>query len=213
MRVHVQLSDNLESPPRKGTIQNIPLPSDADTMDKPTPYTIHLDDGTTIEAQFHQLSDPSTTVSPSHDTHTYHNARISGLPHDLQPNSKVTFDHNGAFHKGYLIYNKDHGFSFEYRRHARATKPEWTVPLPNFILNWPNLLADDLLFPGHSSISTFLRPSSSATKEPLTSSSANFVSATGLQLPCPSSLKFALDSSNPDRLIWSQSYNERKGGW
>ena len=156
MHVHVQLSDDLESPPQKGTIQNIPLPSDADTTDKPTPYTIHLDDGTIVEAQFHQLSDPSPTVSPSNDTQSYTNARISGLPHDLQPNSKVTFDHNGAFHKGYLVCSKDHGFSFEYRRHARATKPEWTVPLPNFILNWPNLLAEDLLFPGHSSISTFL---------------------------------------------------------
>ena len=106
-----------------------------------------------------------------------------------------------------------HGLSeVEYRQHARATKPEWTVPLPNFILNWPNLLAEDLLFPGHSFISTFLRPSSLATMNPLTSSSANFVSATGLQLPCPSSLKFALDSSNPDRFIWSQSYNEEKRG-
>ena len=72
-------------------------------------------------------------------------------------------------------------------------------------------MAEDLLFPGHSTISSFLRPSS--TKTPNASpASANFVSASGLQLPCPSSLKFALDPTNPDRFIWSQSYNEEKGG-
>jgi hypothetical protein len=207
MRVLVIASDESST---KGTIQNIPLPCDDSTIDNPTKYTVHLDNGTTVEADFHQLADPSKT-STTMDEASYTNARISGLPHDLQPNSKVTFDHNGAFHKGYLIHTPEHGFSFEYRRHPRATKAEWSVPLPNFLLNWPNLMADDILFPGHSTISSFIRPSST---KPTNASpaSANFVSASGLQLPCPSSLKFALDPTNPDRFIWSQSYNEEKGG-
>ena len=210
MRVIVQLQPD-DDATHKGTVQNVPLPTDGDTTDTPTNYTIYLDNGTTVDVQFHQLTDPST-VTPTHDATTYANARISGLPHDLQPNSKVTMDHNGAFHEGYLVHSPIHGFSFEYRCHPTATKPEWSVPLPNLIMNWPTtLMAEDILFPGHSTVSSFLRPSTQITTTQ-SNVSANFVSATGLQLPCPTSLKFALDASNPDRLIWSQPYNEEKGG-
>jgi len=64
------------------------------------------------------------------------------------------------------------------------------VPLPNFLLNWPTLMAEDLLFPGHSTVSSFLRPSSTRSTGTSPAALANFVSASGLQLPCPSSLKF-----------------------
>ena len=69
-------------------------------------------------------------------------------------------------------------------------------------------MADDVLFPGHSTVSSFLRPSSNASEH----ASANFVSATNLQRPCPASLKIGLDKNNPDRFIWSESYHEEKGG-
>ena len=186
MRVLVIASDESST---KGTIRNIPLPSDDSTTDDPTKYTIQLDNGTTVEADFHQLADPSKT-STTIDKVSYTNARILGLPHDLQPNSKVTFDHNGAFHKGYLIHSQEHGFSFEYCHHPQATYPEWAVPLPNFLLSWPTLMAEDLLFPGHSTVSSFLRPSSTRSTGTSPAALANFVSASGLQLPCPSSLKF-----------------------
>ena len=199
-----------DATPVKGTIQNVPLPSNESTLDSTTTYTVLLDDGTTQDVQFHQLQDPSEkpTSLPTDPT-TYTNTRISGLPHDLQPNCKVTMDHNGAFHKGYLVHDAATGFSFEYRRHPRASKPEWTVPLPNFLLNWPTLMADDVLFPGHSTVSSFLRPTSNASEH----ASANFVSATNLQRPCPASLKIALDENNPDRFIWSELTTKRKGGW
>ena len=37
---------------------------------------------------------------------------------------------------------------------------------------------------------------------------ADFVPATKLQLPCPTTLKKSLDPSHPDSLIWKDSYDE-----
>ena len=136
----------------RGTIQNVPLISSSlvqssasSPEDSPTKYVIHLDNGTTTEATFEDLTKVGTpTASPNSTTPS----AFEGLPSFLQHNSKITMDHDGAFHKGYLQYTTEGGFCFEVRRNPRSRKVEWTVPLPGFKQNWPSLVGEDIsLFP------------------------------------------------------------------
>ena len=93
------------------------------------------------------------------------------------------------------------------RRNIRSTKVDWSVPLPDFKQHWTTLVGDDILFPGHTTVSSFLK---SATAD--TAPSANFLSAKNIFFPCPPSLSKALHPLNPDRQVWLDYYNEGKGG-
>ena len=116
-------------------------------------------------------------------------------------------DHNGSFHKGYIHLSPEGGFHFAVRKNARSIKIDWSVPLPNFKQNWTTLLGDDILFPNHTTISSFLK-SNTSNNAP----KASFVSAKNLLSPCPPSLAKALHPSNPDRHVWLNSYKEEKQG-
>ena len=96
---------------------------------------------------------------------------------------------------------------FDVRRNARSQKVDWQVPLQDLPRTWSTLVGEDILIPGHSTVSSFLRPSSKNNAP-----SANFVSAKNLLGPCPASLLQALHPSNPDRETWLRSYLEEKGG-
>ena len=199
----------------KGTISNVPLPfldtpavsaSDADA-DQSTTYTILLDSGVTIEKQFHELA-PSLTNSPSAElSSSPTTSPFDSLPAILQRNSKITIDHQGAFHKGYLDHSPEGGFMFVSKCAASSKKILWSVPLPDFSRQWYSMVGENIIIPGHSTVSTFLRPNSSNNAP-----SANHVSAKNLMNPCPPSLLKALHPSNPDRLVWLDSYMEEKGG-
>ena len=82
------------------------------------------------------------------------------------------------------------------------------MPLPDFKQHWTTFLGDDRLFPGHSTVRSFLRSATSDKNTP----SLNYVSAKHLISPCPSSLCKAPDSSNPDRQVCIDSYKEEKQG-
>jgi len=89
----------------------------------------------------------------------------------------------------------------------RSVKIDWSLPLPNFKQSWTTLASEDILIPGHSTVSSFLRSQTSNSAP-----SAKFVSAKNLMSPCPPSLIKAIHPSNPDRQIWLDSYQEEKGG-
>ena len=199
-----------ESQPVRGTIANVPIttspivqPSTADS-EISSVYVIHLDNGTTIEMSYEDLvaldAPSAPQLSPNAPT-------FDGLPAFLQQDSKITLDHNGAFHRGYLHYSDQGGFAFVFRKTARSTRIEWSVPLPDLRQNWPTLVGEDTLIPGHGQISSFLKPNSSNNAP-----SAKFVSAKNLLSPCPPSLQQALHPTNPDRHIWLDSYREEAQG-
>ena len=167
-------------------------------------YVIHLDNGTTIELSYEDLV---TRDSPSDPANAPSVPTFDGLPAFLQQDSKITLDHNGAFHRGYLHYSDQGGFAFVHRKTARSKRIEWSVPLPDLRQNWPTLVGDDTLIPGHGQISSFLKPNSSNNAP-----SAKFVSAKNLLSPCPPSLQQALHPTNPDRHIWLESYREEAQG-
>ena len=124
----------------RGTVrQNVPipfaeigLPADPSGVTSTTThlYTIHLDTGATVEVTFEDLV-PPTTSSPVEPTDN----AFDGLPHFLSQDAKVTLDHNGAYHKGFLHYSPDAGFQFIVKRNLRSTKVDFVVPLPNLKQN------------------------------------------------------------------------------
>jgi len=200
----------------RGTIQNVPLPFSPNVQSAESPpnspsidisiqYTIQLDDGTTIESSFEDLTKAGKSTSAP--TPLPADSLLEGIPHCLHPHSKVTMDHNGTFHKGYIHVTPEGGFQFAVRRNARSSKIDWTVPLPNFKQPWTTLMGDDILFPGHTTVSSFL-PSNTSNNAP----KASFVSAKNLLSACPPSLVKALHPYNPDRHIWLDSYKEEKQG-
>jgi transposase InsO family protein len=215
-RVSITQSDKII----KGTISNVPLPffstantasldSDESTDGQSTTYVVQLDDGKTIECDFSTLAPQITSSSlPSDHISSATSADpFDSLPYILKRNSKITLDHQGAFHKGYLDHTFEGGFVFAYKRAPNAKKPLWTVPLPDFSRQWYSMVAENIIIPGHSMVSSFLRPNTSNN-----SPSLNHVSAKNLLNPCPPSLAKALHPDNPDRLIWLESYKEEKGG-
>lgn len=205
--------------PQKGTIQNIPLPPSPVLEDSAiiTPegtietestsvYTVLLDDNTTHELTYQDLLSPSVDlpeVDPAAASTVW-----SGIPSRyLHQDAKITLEHDGTYHKGYLNYSPESGFEFIVRRNTRSKKIDFRVPLPNFSRTWTSLLAEETLLFGHTTVSSFLR-SNSSNNAP----SANHVSAKNLLNPCPPSLTKALHPSNPDRHVWLDSYKEEKGG-
>ena len=212
--------------PARGTIKNIPIPvspilkcaaspsiepSDKDSISSDTqgspPYVILLYSGTTIEKLYDDLikdsrDDTSPPKSPSNA------AALEGIPHFLRHDSKVTMDHKGEFHEGYINYSPESGFQFIFRINERSRKVDFSVPLPDFKQHWTTLLGYNRLVPGHSTVSSFIKSAASCKNPP----SLNYVSAKHLLSPCPTSLYKSLDPSNPDRQVWLESYNKEKQG-
>ena len=205
-----------------GTIKNIPIPvspilkcaaspspeqsdngSISTEIQESPPYVILLDSGTTVEKSYDDLIQAGRDdASPPKST--INTAALEGIPHFLCYDSKVMMGHKGEFHKGCINYPPEFGFQFKFRRNSRSRKIDFTVPLPDFKQHWTTLLGDNILFPGHSTVRSFLKSATYFKNEP----SLNYFSAKNLLSPCTPSLCKSLDPSNPDRQVWLNSYNE-----
>ncbi len=174
---------------RLGTVVDIPMDPNLSPQ-----YLIQFDDGTTKSIPASNMSSfiPKPRDLSSDSSHL--------LPPFLRLNSKITFEHEGQYHKGYLLKTPDGPYCFSYKSHINKKQPDWTVPLPNLTSTWQELCMDGTLIPGHSS-SSFLRERS-----------ANFVSAATLLRECPRSLLSALDSTHPNCNTWLESFREEKDG-
>jgi hypothetical protein len=185
---------------------DIPFPPSVSSPDDDFSYTILFDNGTSASVPLREMSNlippPPITSSPADD-------ETSLLPPFLQLNSKITYEHDGQFHKGYLG-QKDGVYRFSFKSHVNKRKEDWGVPLPNLPSTWVNLCVEGILIPGHVAHS-FLRSSSTpgaTTFDPV----ASFVSAVNLHRDCPPSLLKALAASHPDREVWLESFYEEKRG-
>ena len=189
-----------------GTVMDIPFPQKVSSPDEDFSYTILFDNGTSASVPLREMSNliphPPITSSPADD-------ETSLLPPFLQLNSKITYEHEGQFHKGYLG-QKDGVYRFSSKSHVNKRKEDWGVPLPNLPSSWVNLCVEGILIPGHVAHS-FLRSTSSpgaTTFDPV----ASFVSAVNLHRDCPPSLLKALAANHPDREVWLESFYEEKRG-
>ena len=184
-------SSSNETIKRSGTVMDIPI----DPTSSPQ-YLILFDDGTTKSISARDMPSfipkPCTGESGSDSSHL--------LPPFLRINSKITLDHEGQYHKGYLTKSPDGTYCFSYKSHVNKKHPDWSVPLPNLPTTWHELCAEGILYPGHS-ISSLSRDNS-----------ANFVSAASLLRECPRSLLTALAPTHMDRETWLLSFEEEKNG-
>ena len=75
----------------------------------PPPYVILLENGITVKISYDDIikdsqDDTWTPKSPSNA------AALEVIPHFLRHDSKVTMDHKGGFHKGFINYSPENGF-------------------------------------------------------------------------------------------------------
>ena len=117
-------------------------------------------------------------------------------------------DHKGEFHKGYINYSPEFGFQLIVRWNAGSRNIDFTVPLPDFKQHWNTLLGYYILFPGHSTVRSFLKSATSFKNTP----SLNYIYAKHLISACLPYLCKSLDPSNLDCQVWLESYNEEKQG-
>jgi hypothetical protein len=182
------------------TVMVIPFPIDISVSSLDDvhnwPYMILFDNGTTALILLSQMSGlispPPVSPSPSHGTDAL-------LPLFLQLNSRITYEHEGQYHKGWFG-QRDSVYRFSFKSHINKWKEEWGVLLPSLPTTWANLCIEGILIPGHVSHSFIWSISSSV---PTTFNLvASFVSAVNLHHDCPPSLLKALADSHPDQDVW-----------
>ncbi len=189
-----------------GTVMDIPFPLNPSGDTSIPNYTILFDDGSTASIPLEQMAGiillPPINVDDSDST-------ASLLPPFLRLNSKINFEHEGQYHKGF--FGQRNGiYRFLFKSHVNKRKEDWSVPLPNLSTTWMDLCIKGVLLTGHIS-HTFLRSPTSPqllTFDPV----ASFVSALNLHKKCPPTLLKVLADSHPDREVWLQSYKEEKSG-
>ena len=193
-----------------GTVMDIPFPFDAsassDDNRTDLPCTILFDNGTTALIPLLQMA---ALIPPPPVIPTGPDGADSLLPPFLHLNSRITFEHYGQYHKGYLG-QQDGVYHFLFKSYVNKRKEDWGIPLPNLPSTWVDLCVEGVLVPGHVSHSFLCSLTSSAptTFNPV----ASFVSAINLYHDCLSSLLKALADSHPDREVWLESFLEEKRG-
>ena len=198
-----------------GTVMDIPLLADA--MRTPS-YLVLFDNGTSASIPLSEmpLMIPAPPV-PMSDTTASPPEHSPLLPPFLSINSRVTYEHDGTYHKGFLSCKPCGMYRFSFKTHVKKKIEDWGIDLPNLPFNWADLCTEGILIPGHVS-HTFIHHAPSlgplvlalytSTFDPV----ASIVSAVNLHRDCPPSLLQALAASHPDREVWLHSYYEEKGG-
>ena len=122
------------------------------------------------------------------------------LPPFLQLNSKITYEHDEQYHKGYLgLWNGV--YQFNCKSHVNKRKEDLGVDLPDLSRNWVDLCVEGVLVLGQIAHSFLCASPDSLRFDPV----ASFVSAIHLHCECPPSLIKALAESHPDRVVWRKS--------
>jgi hypothetical protein len=134
-----------------GTVLDIPLiptlPSSDDPSNPSYSYTILFDNGTSASIPLREM--PSIIQQPPADFDSS-NSQDSLLPPFFRVNSKITYEHDGQYHQGFL--DKRQGiYRFIFKSHANKRREEWGVDLPNLPTKWVNLCVEGILVPGHVS--------------------------------------------------------------
>jgi hypothetical protein len=129
-----------------GTVMDIPL----DPVSSPQ-YLIMFDNGTTRAIPVADMPSliPKPVVTLSDSSHLL-------LPF-LQPGSKISYECDGQYHKGFLSQSPDSAFRFSYKSYINKKTEDWGISLPNLTLTWQDLCIEGPLIPGHQS-SSFQQP-------------------------------------------------------
>jgi hypothetical protein len=202
-----------------GTVMNIPLST---ALLGSSSYQILFDNGTLASIPLadmpSEIPTPPLLVSAPEDSTSENSSSL--LPPFLSINSRITYEHEGAYHKGFLTRKPCGMYRFSFTTHVKKKSEDWGFDLPNLPFNWVDLCTKGILVPGHiahsfiqaaSSPSVSLVPASSSPQSTF-NPVASIVSAINLHQDCPPSLLRALTMLHPDWEVWLQSYYEEKNG-
>jgi hypothetical protein len=186
-------------------VMDIPFPLDSSGEASIPNYTVLFDNGSSASIPLDQIAG---LIPPPPILLNNSDASASLLPPFLRLNSKITYEHEGRYHKG-LLGLRNSVYCFVYQSHVNKRKEDWSVPLPNLPTTWVNLCVEGILLPGHISHTFLCSPVTQqhTTFDPV----ASFVSTLILHKECPLTLLKALADSHPDCEIWLQSYADKKG--
>ena len=129
------------------------LPPGSDANDT---YTICLNTGVAKDFSFpllHGALHPKMTTDAAANSSS---TSATLLPY-FYDRAKVTIDHNGQYHKGFIIHQSNQLYQFSVRCCGHYSQELLGVDLSNLAVNCPALMEDALLLPSHSTISSFLR--------------------------------------------------------
>ena len=135
---------------------------------------------------------------------------IDSLPAWIHHGCKVTYNHTGEFHKGFIMIGRYGTAHFSCRRQRSSKAESWGVDIPNLVTEWPSLSCENIIHPNWN-VSYFLRPPTNAVSAS-TFISAIHVSARNLKSPCPPSLLKPLHEDFVDLSTWRESYYEENDG-
>ncbi len=180
------------------------IPLSTALSDSPS-YQILFNNGTSASISLTDMPSliPAPPVPMSAPVDSLSEDSSSLLPPFLSVNSRITNEHKGAYHKGFLTCKPCGVYHFSFKTHVKKKSEDWGVDLPNLSFNWADLCTKGALVPGHV-VHSFLCPSSPLVSLVLASPPSTFdpvasiVSAINLHQDCPPSLLQALAMSHPN---------------
>ncbi len=128
-----------------GTVMDIPIAQPTTDSSTEPSYTILFDNGTTSSVPLSEmasiiLSPPVREESPAGCNHLF-------SPF-LQLNSRITYEHDGHYHKGFLGI-RNGIYWFIYKSHVNKCKVDWSIDLPNLLQTRADLCIKAILLPSH----------------------------------------------------------------
>ncbi len=121
-----------------GTVMDIPLltASSGSTL-----YHVLFDNGTSAFILFAKMESliPAPPLPSSTPTDSSSNGSSSLLPPFLFVNSWIAYEHNGAYHKGFLTQKPCGMYQFSFKTHVKKKSKDWGVDLPNLPFNWVDM--------------------------------------------------------------------------
>jgi hypothetical protein len=121
---------------------NIPL--SLDTSGSPL-YQILFDNGTVASIP---LADMSSLIPPPPVFDDISSSQSSGpglLPPFLAVGSRITYEHEGTYHKGYLTKTTAGTYHFSVKTHVKKKSEDWGVDFPNLPFTWIDLCTEGIL--------------------------------------------------------------------
>ncbi len=110
-----------------GMVMDIPFPLDSSGDATIPNYTVLFNNGSSASIPLEQMAGiilpPPVTLNDSDPT-------ASLLPLFLRLKSKITSEHEGQYHKGFLGL-REGVCHFVYKFHVNKRKEDWSIPLPN----------------------------------------------------------------------------------
>jgi hypothetical protein len=132
-----------------GTVMDIPFLINPSGDASIPNYTILFNNVSTASIPFEQMAG-IIPLPPINDDDS--DSAASLVPLFLQLNSKITFEHEGQYLKGFLG-QRDGVYCFIFKSHVnkRKEKEDWSIPLPNLPTTWVDLCIKGVLLPSHIS--------------------------------------------------------------